>query len=88
MLCNYLFRKEYARLEVLEQAREWNRLLIHKEQAELKQRVLQELGTGKGMLLSFGVGCVAGLTFEQRERLSILKRISISQIASLISLLR
>ena len=88
MLFNYLLKKEYSRLALLEQAREWNRLLIIKEQAELKRDVLKELGTGKGMLVSFGAGCATGLTLGQRDRLSFLKRVSISQIVALVSLLK
>lgn len=88
MLFDLLLKDEYARLETLEQTRQWNRLLIIKEQADLKRDVLRELGTGKGMLVSFTAGCAASLTFEQRDRLSLLKRISISQIAAIISLLK
>jgi len=88
MLFNYLLKKEYSRLETLEQAREWNRLLIIKEQADLKKDVLKELGTGKGMLVSFGAGCATGVTLGQGDRLSFLKRVSISQIAALVSLLK
>lgn len=88
MLFNYLLKKEYTRLEVLEQTREWNRLLIVKEQADLKEAVLKELGTGKGMLVSFGAGCATGVTLSQRDRLSFLKRVSVSQIAALVSLLK
>lgn len=88
MLFNYLLKDEYSRLRALEQARECNRLLIHKEQAEFKKDVLRELGTGKGMMVSFGAGCATGLTLGQRDRLSFLKRVSISQIAALVSLLK
>ncbi len=88
MLFDYLLKKDYARLESLQQTRRWNRLLITKEQADLKREVLRELGTGKGMLLSFTAGCATGVTASQRDRLSILKRLSISQIAAFASLLK
>lgn len=88
MLFNFLLKDEYSRLEALVQTREWNRLQIIQEQAELKTRVLQEIGSGRGLLFSFGAGCISGVVFEQREYLSLLKRIPISQLATLLSLLR
>lgn len=88
MLFDYLLKKENSRLLELELTREWNRLLIIKDQADLKRKTLKELGTGSGMLLSFGAGCATGLSLEQRDRLAFLKRFSISQIAAVISLLK
>ena len=88
MLFDYLLKKHYARIEKLEQTRRWNHLLIIKEQADLKREVLKELGTGKGMLVSFSAGCATGLAAGQRGRLSMFKRISMSQIAALVSLLK
>ncbi len=84
MLVDYLLRKHYTRLETLEQTRRWNHLLIIKEQADLKRDVLKELGTGKGMLVSFTAGCATGLAAGQRERLLLIK----SQVAAIASLLK
>tara|TARA_R110002073_G_scaffold34186_1_gene101748 strand:- start:1272 stop:1595 length:324 start_codon:yes stop_codon:yes gene_type:complete len=71
----HFIEEEQRQLRTAEMRRERNDLLIKRDKEKLQKELRHEFGTLRGLSISFGAGCVAGLAYKNREHLANLKKL-------------